>query len=93
MKIYQSKAGLKFSISATHRPHNGDIVFFTPNEVTFLKSKFLSPEEFEWLWKARLEDFRCPVIVESEKEVSEQHRLALEYGNKIISQLKGGRDV
>lgn len=87
MKIFTSKLGLKFSISAVPRPGEGDVVFFTEEEWIWIKSKGLSPEEFKCLWYLKKEDFRYNPIPEREDKRAED--LAKKYASEIIGKLKG----
>lgn len=87
MKIYTSKLGLKFAISAVQRPMKDGVIFITQREMDWIKEQNLEPEEFKALWLLKSEDHRYDPI--PERAETEAQKLANEYAPKIIDKLKG----
>lgn len=89
MKIYTSKLGRKFSIMDTPRPPEGEIVFFTRAEYEWAKSLPVTPEEFEYLWLTKKDDYRAQIIPASVKE--EKLTVAQKYCAQIREMLINGK--
>lgn len=91
LKVYRSKEGLEFSISPIPKPAEGNLVFFTSAEWDWIKSSNLSSDEFRFIHLAKREDHRYSMI--PDKEITDAQRYAKEYGDKILSILRGGKEI
>jgi hypothetical protein len=89
MKVYTSKEGLKFSISPTNRPAEGEVVYFTTAEWDWMKFHCKDPERFRLIYNLKKDDYLYSPI--PEKEITVAAKLALEIGGQIIEQLKRGK--
>jgi len=87
MKIYKSKSGKPFYISKFPAPIKDDIVTFTENEFQWMKDQCLTSDQFDFLWMAKKEDFRYPVIPQQEENKAQT--IADKYCTEIINMYKG----
>ena len=69
MKTYKNKSGREFRITPQPRLADGNIVYFTQEEFTWMKQQNISTEEFEYLWLLKRDDCNAQIMPEiSEKE-------------------------
>lgn len=52
-KVYVSKLGLRFGITAVNRPKEDDVVFFTQAEYDWVKQQNLDSDSFAALYKLK----------------------------------------
>lgn len=55
-KVYVSKKGLRFGITAVNRPKEEDVVFFTQAEYDWVKAQNLDSDSFEALYRLKSVD-------------------------------------
>lgn len=63
-RIYSLKGGKKIAFSKTFRPRDGDVVFFLEEEWRYIKQMGFTDEHKLFLWQAKFENFRYPIIPE-----------------------------
>ncbi len=85
MKIYSLKSGKRISISPMPRPREGDVVFFTKEEWAYIKAMGWTDEHKLFLWNAKYDNFRYPII--PEKGLTEAG-MGARYCREILASLK-----
>lgn len=82
MKVLTSKEGFKFVVSEERKNPSEDVVYFTKEELEFLK-KNVSIEEFRFVWLARKEDpnwvLHREVIYPEVKEIEKKEEKKIEF--------------
>lgn len=91
MKVYTSKEGLRFGISVTPKPAEGDVVFFTGEEFDWIKKQGFNAAEFKFCWESKKENHLWSPIPEVTKHL--KNEMAVRYSNEIINSLKGKQAV
>lgn len=89
MKTYTSKEGLKFSISPTNRPAEGEVVYFSQAEWDWMKLHCKETEKFRVIYNLKKDDYLYSPI--PEKELTLAAKYAFTIGSEIIEQLKRGK--
>jgi len=91
MKTYKSKSNKQFKIGKFHAPFHMDVVTFTEEEFQWMKDQHLTTDQFDFLWLAKKENFRYPII--PDKHIEESEKVSDKYSREIIELLKGVKKV
>lgn len=95
MKVYKSKSGLRFAISSTPKDSEFGIVYFSPDEILWIKAQNLSSAAFEFIWKSKKEDVNySPIPLEKDQHAdlykkAPKNEMAIKYSQEILDRLTG----
>lgn len=85
-KIYKSKSGKQFKIGKFAAPFHNDVVTFTQEEFDWLKLQNLKPDEFDFLWLAKKDNFNYKMI--PDEHIEKQTNMGVVWAGKILDDLK-----
>lgn len=81
MNVYQLKSGKKFSISRFPKPREGEVVYFTEEEWTYIREQRFTHAHKDFLWEAKSRNHQYSIV--PEKGLTEPET-AIRYCREIL---------